>query len=279
MEGYNNIPNNQPTAPEKPKKKFNPIVLVALILAYTIIVSGSTVLIYQNFFEGKESTSASEKEEKSSKKSKNKTKSDKDDDNDTDDDYEDSDDDFEGKISGGKTGTVNLNEKFTVDEMFEVTLLDAEWLDEVKPSDTSDYYSYCEDKEDETYFVVHAKIKNISGIEIDPDYNIYCSLNVNGKYSVDGNVAVEGNEHTNFYGTLKPLQEGTAVFYISVSDEMCDVCESAEMTMKFVNNEDAVDTYSREDENYDTFTFNFDNTDEEESETETTKADNAKENS
>ena len=155
--------------------------------------------------------------------------------------------------------SVELNKKFTVGSMFEITLLKSEWSEEIRPSNTSGVYSYYENKDSEKYFVIRAKIKNVSAQEIDFQYTSECKLKVDGKYEISGTAESEEVDGTSFYGNIKPLQEVNAIIYFSVSDEMYNTCSEYEVFLDVANNEEAAGNYSFgwEDGDFDSFCIKF----------------------
>lgn len=222
------------------KKEFNPMILVLIALILAVLVVGS-VWVYQTWFDGSgEGFSISEKEEKIQKETKKATEKDK----------------SEDKKKKNKVTEVSVNQKFIVDNMFEVTLTGYEWCEEIFPSDTAYAYSYFKDITGEKYLAVKAKVKNIAGQEINLSTNTLCRLLVNNKYTIVGNASVENSEHTDFDDHIKSLQESEAVFFFSVTDEMYNTFSEADITLSFVNNEDALNGEYSEDE-YDSFSLSF----------------------
>lgn len=228
--------NSQNKKSFKNNKNFK--IIIAAILVYTVLVSGITVGIdravikhrvekaFDDAFSGEISDSTND----------------------------------EDKPEDKKVTPVNLNQKFTVGGIAEVTFTKSEWVNEIMPSKASDdeAYSYYEDKEGETYFVLHAKIKNLSGTEISSvDSFGKCTLKVNEKYNVSGNIAAESQDGLDFYSSIKPLQESNVIFYISVSDGMYKTYESATLFVDLINNEEAIDTYSYDISDFSSYSISF----------------------
>lgn len=249
MEDNQNITNNTeeyveavktPNNSIKNKKNFK-IIIIAIVLVYTVLVSGITIGIdravikhrvekaFDDAFSGEISDST----------------------------YDEDEDKYEDK----KVIPVNLNQKFTVGGIVEVTFTKSEWANAVLPSkaNKSDgYYTYYEDEEGETYFLLHARIKNISGTEI-YSMNSFgkCTLKVNEKYNVSGNIAAESQDGMDIDCPIKPLQESNVIFYISVSDEMYKTYERATLFIDLTNNEEAINTYSGDESDYSSYSISF----------------------
>lgn len=153
--------------------------------------------------------------------------------------------------------SVSLNQKCTVDGAFEITLNSAEWADTVLPSNTSGKYYYYNDVEGETYFVVRGTAKNISGYDVDLEYNAYCNISVNNEDAIKGAVAVESSGNNDFYGTTKPSEEVNIVFYFSVPDDQYNAYGKADVSFGIINNADAFGTNSNNQYDYDNFIIRF----------------------
>lgn len=214
------------SSPDK-KKKIIKIVIIAVIIAvYTALVSFASIELYKKHLEKE-----------------------------IEDSIEDAfsnidfsvDDNTQEKEKDAKKSAkkVKLNEQFSVENVLDVTLEKCEWLDEILPSKAkeSDWYSSIEDIESEKYFVVRGKITNNAGKEIYLPNNSKCTLNVNGKYDVEGDLRVEETDGAGFDYNIKPLQTLNVILYISVSDEMYKQFESANVYISLVNSEEGIDKY------------------------------------
>lgn len=248
MQEYVNNPQTQipyqPQQPQPPKKKKTGkiILIIIAVLIYTAVVATSTVFIDRAIIENETQTTERERKSDESEDEETSDKSNASADNTLDN--EDSDEGADNGSEGTyKEGNVNLNEKLIVGSMYEITFLESEWCEEIYPS-SEDAYSYYPDKDGEKYFVVRAKVKNISSKEVDFQYDSACVVKADGKYEVNGTAETENSDGTAFYGNIKPLQEGNVVIYFSVSDEMYSTCSSFEVTLKVVNNETAAEEYS-----------------------------------
>lgn len=175
------------------------------------------------------------------------------------DDSVDVDSESEKVNNGVNVKSAELNKKITVGSMFEITLLKSEWCEEIRPSNTTDRYTYYTDEEGQKYFVVRAKIKNVSSKEVDFENISKCLLKADGKYEISGKAESEEVDGTSFYGNIKPLQEVNAIIYFSVSDEMYNTCSEYEVFLDVANNEEAAGNYSFswEDGDFDSFCIKF----------------------
>lgn len=228
--------------PVAPKKKWiKPLIITVVVIVYTAVVVISTVLIDREII----------KKRIQEEIVNNLT-------------FEiggsvDVDSESEKVNNGVNVKSAELNKKITVGSMFEITLLKSEWCEEIRPSNTTDRYTYYTDEEGQKYFVIRAKIKNVSSKEVDFENISKCLLKADGKYEISGKAESEKTDGTSFYGTIKPLQEVNAVIYFSVSDEMYNTCSNYEVFLDVVNNEDAADQYdfNRENDDYDSFKIMF----------------------
>lgn len=152
---------------------------------------------------------------------------------------------------------VSLNVPFNVGNVMTITLASCEWCEEIRPSNTSGVYSYYKDKDGEKYFVIRGELKNLSGKNLDIEYASDAELIINGRYNAHVNLETEENDGTSFYGNVKPLQTLKLIVYVSVSDELYDICESMELRMKIVNDEEKLGYYYDEDYPQDCFTMTF----------------------
>lgn len=159
----------------------------------------------------------------------------------------------------GPTLELKLNQTVTVGDAMEITLESSEWAERILPPDTSGSYSYVDDKEDEKYFVVKGKVKNLAGENLEISFRgIKASLLINGKYKAD--VEINGVQPTAFYGDIKPLQTLDVIFYASVTDEVYDLCNYAELTLKAINDANYISTYfQEEDVPFNTYIIKFTN--------------------
>lgn len=128
---------------------------------------------------------------------------------------------------------VNVGDTFNISDMFEVTLSSAEWTDEVLPSDTSGFYSYLEDQEEKSWYVIYGTIKNI-GTETysfgGTSANHLCaSIMMNGKYKIEA--SIKADKGTGFDSEIEPLITKPLLIISSVSDEIKESFESCDLTI------------------------------------------------
>lgn len=158
-----------------------------------------------------------------------------------------------------ETKNINLNQTVTIGNVMELTLEASEWLDEIKPSNTSGVYSYYEDKDGEKYFVVKGKIKNLSGGNLDIDYAHKSQILINDTYEANVTIKSEETDGTSFYGSIKPLQTLNVVIFASVSDELYNICENVELTLNMLSDSSRVNYYFDIDDPHETYVINFSN--------------------
>lgn len=141
------------------------------------------------------------------------------------------------------TKTVNLNETFKVGELMEITLKEAEWTEEIMPSNTKGYYSYYEDKDGEKYFVIYGELKNFGSDALDTKWINESKLLINENYGFNVSMELEDNEGNNFYGVAKPLQTLKLIIYSSVSDEAYEIWETIDLEMKILSDDKYIDGF------------------------------------
>lgn len=238
-----------PPVPQPEKKPEIPIfkkwwfwtiiaVIVALIVGIAVFALGSDkddekdpdVSVSENIDkEDEEDKDSSEDEE-----SEDADESDEEETEEHDDSYDEYDDGYNYDDSEDfDMTTVVLGEKFSVGEIAEITLVDCYWSDYIcaEGEDPENLYGSGAPIEGETYVIVEATIKNLSGTEIDVS-NMYTSFEFNDKYTYEDDAEVLAFYDTsNFLTslvTLKPLKEKTVYFVCSVPDEMYETTETCE---------------------------------------------------
>lgn len=128
--------------------------------------------------------------------------------------------------------SLKIGERITVGDYLEFQFDTAEWMEEILPSNTSSSYSYVQDIENETFFVLKGVVKNISGNDIDVTYRLGMFRFVfNNKYQYTGNMEVENPNHDGFDSALKPLAETNLLLYVSVPTEVKDIYEKLQVDL------------------------------------------------
>lgn len=131
---------------------------------------------------------------------------------------------------------LTINTPFTCDGIFEMNITSAEWVDEILPSNTSDWYSYFEDVDGESFFVLRGTIKNISGDVIDIEHCSISEMVFNNTYRYSASWTAEGDGNDDFHGyQINPLKETNFVMYVSVPDEVKTNFKSCKTTFGFNN--------------------------------------------
>ncbi len=129
---------------------------------------------------------------------------------------------------------VMLNEKFTVGELCEITLNDCYSADYLCAEGEDPDYMFSESKpiDGETYIVVEATVKNISGSEITFS-DIFAEFIFNDKYTYDESVSILSEYSSGGFLSslvqLTPLQEKTVYFVCSVPDEMANTATTIDL--------------------------------------------------
>ncbi len=155
--------------------------------------------------------------------------------------------------------TIELNKTVTIGDVMELTLESSEWVDEIKPSNVSSYYSYYEDKEGEKYFVVRGKAKNLAGEDLNIRYVNESEITINGKYKATVEIDAEKSDGTSFYGAIKPLQTLNIIAYASVSDDVYNICENTNLTLNILSDSEYIKEFYGKESPHETYSIEFDN--------------------
>lgn len=152
---------------------------------------------------------------------------------------------------------LELNMVSTVGDVMDITITGAEWSDSVLPSDTSKSYSYYEDKENETYFIVHGTITSHASDSFDIRWNSDSSILVNEKYTFSSTMEFEDLDGRGFGESIKPLQTRGFILYASVSDEVYSISESVQVNFEIPDNEEQLDYFYDKDHSNASYTITF----------------------
>lgn len=152
---------------------------------------------------------------------------------------------------------LELNVLSTVGDVMDITITGAEWSDSVLPSDTSKSYSYYEDKENETYFIVHGTITSHASDSFDIRWNSDSSVLVNEKYTFSSTMEFEDLDGRGFGESIKPLQTRNFIIYSSVSDEVYNISESVQVKFELPDNEEQLSYFYDEDHSNASYTITF----------------------
>lgn len=129
---------------------------------------------------------------------------------------------------------VHLGETITLDFM-EMFIESASYTEELKPTDTSNVYSYYKDEPDKKYFYLQGTIKNIGRFNYGVD-NICVELNFDEKYKYNGHLIADdgGND---FYGdNVDPFDSVKFYMYSSIPDELISQYNKCTITFGFNEN-------------------------------------------
>lgn len=153
--------------------------------------------------------------------------------------------------------SMELNTMYTISDVMDITITGAEWSDSVLPSDTSNGYSYYEDKENETYFIVHGAITSHASGSFDIQWNSDSSILVNERYTFLSTMEFEDLDGRGFGESIKPLQTRNFIIRSSVSDEVYNISESVRVNFEIPDNEEQLDYFYDEDHSNASFTIIF----------------------
>lgn len=164
---------------------------------------------------------------------------------------------IENSPSLSANDNIKLNETFAVGEIMEITLNSYEWGDTVLPSDTSGSYSYKPDEEGETYFIIRGTLKNLSGSTFEIDDCSKVSFIINDKYNFSARMDLEDNDHTGFFGSVKPLQTLNLVICGSVSDEVMAIAETVQANFDIVSDEESLKYFYQDKYPHESYCITF----------------------
>lgn len=154
---------------------------------------------------------------------------------------------------------ISLNQTVTIGNVMELTLESSEWLEEIRPSNASGFYTYYQDKEGEKYFVIRAKVKNIASEDLDVTYIDKSEIIINDTYKSDVFFESEEVDGSSFESDIKSLQTVNVIIYTSVSDEVYNICKKAKLTMNILSNSEDIGGFYDDDKAHETYTIEFNN--------------------
>lgn len=153
--------------------------------------------------------------------------------------------------------SMELNTMFTVGDVMDITITSAEWSDSILPPDTSKTYTYYQDKENETYFIVHGTITSHASNSFDIQWNSDSSILINGKYTFSSTMEFVDLDGRGFGESIKPLQTRNFIIYSSVSDEVYNISESVQVSFELPDNEEQLDYFFDEGHSNASYTITF----------------------
>lgn len=153
--------------------------------------------------------------------------------------------------------SLELNTTSAVGDVMDITITGAEWSDSVLPSDTSKSYTYYEDNENETYFIVHGTITSHASDSFDIRWNSNSLILVNEKYTFSSTMEFEDLDGRGFGESIKPLQTRSFIIYASVSDEVYNISESVQVNFELPDNEEQLNFFYDEDHSNVSYTITF----------------------
>ncbi len=171
--------------------------------------------------------------------------------------FNDNTDDVSSSAIDTVPKTLKLNETVTIGNLMEINFTGSEWAESITPSNTSGYYSYYEDQEGEKYFVVHGTLKNIGSETLDIQWMNESEVILNDTYKFPATMELESNDGTDFYGTAKPLQTLNLIVYASVTDEAYEICETADVIMNILSDQENINSFYDHDYNHETLKISF----------------------
>ena len=153
--------------------------------------------------------------------------------------------------------SLELNTMSAVGDVMDITITGAEWSDSILPSATGKSYSYYEDKENETYFIVHGTITSHASDSFDIRWNSDSSILVNEKYTFSSTMEFEDLDGRGFGESIKPLQTRGFILYASVSDEVYSISESVQVSFEIPDNEEQLNYFYDKDHSNASYTITF----------------------
>ena len=80
---------------------------------------------------------------------------------------------------------------------------------------------------------------------------------LNDTYKFPATMELESNDGTDFYGTAKPLQTLNLIVYASVTDEAYEICETADVIMNILSDQENINSFYDHDYNHETLKISF----------------------
>lgn len=153
--------------------------------------------------------------------------------------------------------SMELNTTYAVGDVMDIAITGAEWSDSVLPPNISKTYSYYEDKENETYFIVHGTITSHASDSFDIRWNSDSSILVNEKYTFSSTMEFEDLDGRGFGESIKPLQTRNFIIWASVSDEVYNIGESVQVNFELPDNEEQLNFFYDSDHSNASYTITF----------------------
>lgn len=116
--------------------------------------------------------------------------------------------------------TAELNKKITIPNMAEITFSEAVIAEKLLPPDTSGFYTYQPDKENEKYIILKGTYKNLLTTEFSSYKNFSGKLKLNDKYEYSDVFIKFATENGHSFEDPKSLQTMNCYIYVSVPDEI-----------------------------------------------------------
>ena len=116
--------------------------------------------------------------------------------------------------------TMELNKKITIPDMAEVTFSEAIIAEKLLPPDTSGFYTYQPDKENEKYIILKGTYKNLLTTEFSSYKNFSGKLKLNDKYEYSDVFIKFATENGSSFEDPKSLQTMNCYICVSVPDEI-----------------------------------------------------------
>jgi len=132
--------------------------------------------------------------------------------------------------SSAKNGptAVAVGETFSTDN-YEITLTSVEWVDEIYPPDTSGYYRYYQNEENNTYLLVKGYYKNLWTDFTEPHWATEAKFVFNDKYNIEAQIEdIQDGKMSSSYA-INPMETSEIYIWASVSDEMKDSTTTAKL--------------------------------------------------
>lgn len=136
------------------------------------------------------------------------------------------------QAEANKGTNIRFEEEVLIEDFLTFTLNESEWVEEIKPFDTSGSYSYYEKQPGEIYLLVRGQIKNLFTDTVSiSNFTTNYNFKVNNQYNYQGDASIGLGSHLE--DRLKPLQHGEFYIYASVPEEVEEIMEEFKLEIEF----------------------------------------------
>lgn len=141
------------------------------------------------------------------------------------------------KKSDSKVQEVAVGEAFSVKDRYDLSLVSAEWLDEIGVSTDYLTWTLAENEEGSSYFVINGTVKNMAAQESSLGQGLKAKIEVNDKFKFDANVVAAKADGSGYDYEIGPMESRNLLIYVSVSDEIKAEFKKAKISLSVMKEE------------------------------------------